>query len=149
MVARRSPSSRGPRQSRYSRARNNSRGAGSGRALTLGIILFILAFTLAPPTQRYFAQRAQISAVKAQLHAGDVALADARRELERWRDPAYIKSQARERLHFIMPGERQYIVTDSAQGTESAPETAVSKDLPSGLPWYNRVISSITEVQNS
>ena len=53
---------------------------GSGRALTLGIILFILAFTLAPPTQRYFAQRAQISAVKAQLHAGDVALADARRE---------------------------------------------------------------------
>jgi Septum formation initiator len=87
--------------------------------------------------------------VKAQLHSGDLALAEAKRELERWRDPAYIKSQARERLHFIMPGERQYIVTDSTQGTQSAPKTAVSKDLPSGLPWYNRVISSITEVQNS
>ncbi|CAB4771975.1 unannotated protein [freshwater metagenome] len=149
MVTHRSPYARGPRQSRYSRTRNNSRSRGSGRALTLGIILFILAFTLAPPTQRYFAQRAQISAVKAQLHAGDIALADAKRELERWRDPSYIKSQARERLHFVMPGERQYIVTDSTQATQEAPATAVSKDLPSGLPWYNRVISSITEVQNS
>jgi len=149
LVTRRSPYARDPCRSRFSRSRNNSRTRGSGRALTLGIILFILAFTLAPPTQRYFAQRAQINAVKAQLHSGDLALAEAKRELERWRDPAYIKSQARERLHFIMPGERQYIVTDSTQGTQSAPKTAVSKDLPSGLPWYNRVISSITEVQNS
>ena len=122
---------------------------GSGRTLALSAIFFILALTIAPPIQHYFTQRAQINSLRAQVNSDTKALEEAKKELLLWRDPEYIKSQARERLHFVMPGERQYIVTDSTQGTQSAPKTAVSKDLPSGLPWYNRVISSITEVQNS
>lgn len=122
-----------------------SRRSGSGRAMALGIVLFILALTLAPPTQHYFAQRAKISALRAQVDASDAAVADAIRQLQLWRDPAYVKSQARERLHFIMPGERQYIVTDSSQSTGTTQTTAIAKDLPNGLPWYERLISSITE----
>lgn len=118
---------------------------GSGRAMTLALVLFLLSWTLAPPTQRYFAQRAQINAVKAQVAVNDQALADAAKQLELWKDPDYIKTQARERLHFVLPGERQYIVTDTAE-TPAAPTTAVAKDIPSGLPWYNRLIASITEV---
>lgn len=113
--------------------------------MTLILVLFLLSWMLAPPSQRYFAQRAQINAVKAQVAANDQALADAARQLELWKDPDYIKTQARERLHFVLPGERQYIVTDSTD-TQVAPTTAVAKDIPSGLPWYNRLISSITEV---
>ena len=126
--------------------RGSSRKNGSGRPLALGIVLFLLALTLAPPTQRYFAQRSQISALRAQVNADSQALTDAARELQLWRDPEYIKSQARERLHFILPGERQYIVTDSTNPSATPPTTAVAKDLPSGLPWYNRLISSITQV---
>lgn len=117
----------------------------SGRGMTLAVLLFILAWTLAPPAQRYFAQRAQINSVRAQVSSNNQALADAARELEKWRDPEYIKTQARERLHFILPGERQYIVTDSTEPTTSAPTTAVAKDIPNGLPWYNKLIASITE----
>jgi len=113
--------------------------------MTLALVLFVLAWTLAPPTQRYFAQRAQINAVRAEVAANNQALSEAARQLQLWRDPAYIKTQARERLHFVLPGERQYIVTDSSQ-TPPAPTTAVAKDIPSGLPWYNRLIASITEV---
>jgi len=60
--------------------------------------------------------------------------------------PDYIKSQARERLHFVMPGERQYIVT-GADGENSDEEAAtdVVKNLPEGQPWYTRMIASITE----
>lgn len=117
----------------------------SGRAMTLVLVLFLLSWMLAPPSQRYFAQRAQINAVKAQVAANDQALKDAAKQLQLWKDPEYVKTQARERLHFVLPGERQYIVTDS---TEPAPEptTTVAKNLPSGLPWYNRLIASITEV---
>jgi cell division protein FtsB len=118
---------------------------GSGRAMTLALVLFLLSWTLAPPTQRYFAQRAQINAVKSQVAANNAALADAAKQLQLWKDPEYIKTQARERLHFVLPGERQYIVTDPTE-TQTAPTTAVAKDIPSGLPWYNRLIASITEV---
>ncbi|MFZ2228002.1 MAG: septum formation initiator family protein [Candidatus Nanopelagicaceae bacterium] len=118
---------------------------GSGRAMTFALVLFILAWTLAPPAQRYFAQKAQINAVLAQVASNNQALEDAAKELEKWRDPEYIKTQARERLHFILPGERQYIVTDPNESTSVAPTTAVAKDIPRGLPWYNRLIASITE----
>ncbi|MEY3347937.1 MAG: hypothetical protein RL159_623 [Actinomycetota bacterium] len=39
----------------------------STRLLILFIVLFAIAVTLAPPTQHYFAQRAQISALEAFL----------------------------------------------------------------------------------
>lgn len=113
--------------------------------MTLALVLFLLTWMLAPPTQRYFAQRAQINAVKAEVASNNQALADAARQLELWKNPDYIKTQARERLHFVLPGERQYIVTDPTE-TTPAPTTAVAKDLPSGVPWYNRLIASITEV---
>lgn len=117
----------------------------SGRGMTLAIVLFILAWTVAPPAQRYFAQRAQINSVRAEVASNNQALADAARELEKWKDPEFIKTQARERLHFILPGEREYIVTDPTEPTSTAPSTAVAKDIPKGLPWYNRLIASITE----
>lgn len=113
--------------------------------MTLALVLFLLAWTLAPPTQRYFAQRAQINAVKAEVSDNNQALAAAARQLQLWKDPDYIKTQARERLHFVLPGERQYIVTDSTD-TPVTTTTAVAKDIPNGLPWYNRLIASITEV---
>ena len=128
------------------RARSqSSRKKNSGRALTLSVVLFLLAWTIAPPAQRYFAQRAEINALRAQVSANSAALQEAARELEMWRDPAYIQSQARERLQFIFPGERQYIVNDPTESTSTAPTTAVAKNIPQGLPWYNRLIASITE----
>ena len=134
------------------RVRSNSSGnirkKSSGRALTLAVVLFLVAWTIAPPAQRYFAQRAQINALKAQVGANNAALQEAARQLEMWRDPAYIKSQARERLHFILPGERQYIVTDGTESAIAPPTTAVAKNIPNGLPWYNRLIASITEVSS-
>jgi len=125
--------------------RGRSRKSGSGRALALGVVLFLMAITLAPPTQRYFAQRSQISALRAQVNANSQALKDAAHQLQLWRDPQYVKSQARERLHFILPGQRSYIVTDPNAPASTVPTTAVTTDLPAGLPWYDRLISSITE----
>ena len=99
----------------------------SGRALALSAILFILALTLAPPFKQYFTQRAQLSALNAQLTSDNKALDDARKELLLWQDPQYVKSQARERLHFVLPGERQYIVTEEATTSDAVPVTKVAK----------------------
>ena len=82
----------------------------STRLLILFIVLFSVAVTLAPPTQHYFAQRAQISALQADLASNRAKLQAVRAELEKWKDPEYVASQARDRLHFVLPGERQYII---------------------------------------
>ena len=118
----------------------------AGRNLAVVTTLFVIAITLAPPLQRYFAQRAQIHAQLNQLHDSQATLDAAANELAKWNDPAYIASQARSRLHYVFPGEHQYIVIGLPDPATSGsqPAAAVSSRIQSGLPWYQKVISSIT-----
>jgi len=134
------------RRSYSSNRRPSSRRTrGKARPLALIAIIFIFTLTLAPPIKNYFTQRAQISALKSQVATDRTALEQARAELSTWQDPNYVKSQARERLHFVMPGERQYIVTGS-EVTQAQPQTTqVAKQLPEGAPWYTKLIASVTE----
>jgi cell division protein FtsB len=130
------------RQLRFGRRRT------SNRVLALSAIFFVLALTIAPPVKHYFTQRAQISALKAQLSADNTALQKAREELLLWQDPEYIKSQARERLHFVLPGERQYIVTQVDSVGNQPSTTKIASSLADGQPWYSRLIASISETGN-
>ena len=120
----------------------------STRLLILFIVLFAVAVTLAPPTQHYFAQRSQISALEADVESNKKKLLEARAELQRWRDPDYVRDQARERLHFVLPGERQYIILGATSQVDGSTQTAapINQEFPLGVPWYSRVISSITSV---
>ncbi len=124
----------------------SSRRPGSGRTFSLVAIFFIFALVLAPPIQNYFTQRAQINALRAQVDSDRSALEEARLELIRWQDPDYVKAQARERLHFVMPGERQYIVTGTPNGDDEVTANKVADQLEDGAPWYTRMIASITQV---
>ena len=144
-------STSGKRKKSYrSRNLNFNRNRGSGRVLAVSVIFFMLALFLAPPIKNYFVQRAQISALQSQVKSGYSALEAAQKELTLWQDPEYIKSQARERLHFVLPGERQYIVTgEDGQSTDEPIQTDVVKNLPEGQPWYTRMIASITEAGKS
>ena len=130
------------RQLRFGRRRT------SNRVLALSAIFFVLALTIAPPVKHYFTQRAQISALKAQLSADNSALLKAREELLLWQDPEYVKSQARERLHFVLPGERQYIVTEGETIGNQESTTKIASSLADGQPWYSRLIASISETGN-
>jgi cell division protein FtsB len=124
----------------------STRKRGSGRTFSLVAVFFIFALVLAPPIQHYFTQRAQINALQAQVDSDRAALEAARLELMRWQDPEYVKAQARERLHFVMPGERQYIVTGTPNGNGEVTTNKVADQLEDGSPWYTRMIASITQV---
>jgi cell division protein FtsB len=129
------------RQLNFRRRTNN-------RALAFIVILFVLTLAIAPPVKHYFTQRAQINALESQLSADNVALQKAREELLRWQEPEYIKSQARERLHFVLPGERQYIVVDGSTPSTQENTTEIASALTDGQPWYARLIASISEAGN-
>ena len=129
------------RQLNFRRRTNN-------RALAFIVILFVLTLAIAPPVKHYFTQRAQINSLESQLAADNVALQKAREELLRWQDPEYIKSQARERLHFVLPGERQYIVVEGSTAPSQENATEIASALTDGQPWYARLIASISEAGN-
>ena len=114
-------------------------------------VSFIVVLTLATPMQRYFAQRAQINALHSQIKDAKSALEEAKRDLARWNDPTYIASQARTRLHFVFPGERQYAVTglpDSINKND-APAADVANQIPAGLPWYSRLVATISATNST
>lgn len=121
----------------------------SNRALIVGIVLFVVAITLAPPIQNYFSQRAQINALKTQISDNQAMLDKAADELAQWDDPEFVASQARARLHFVFPGERRYIVVGNEEIENNDQQTKVSGQLPVGIPWYSRLISSITSTNVS
>ena len=118
----------------------------SGRSLLFVTVLLILAITLAPPLQCYFAQRAQSNAYRNQIASAQASLTAAQQELEKWNDPTYVAQQARIRLHYVFPGERQYVVIGAGNQTSTTPQPAapVANQIPAGLPWYSEVIASIT-----
>ncbi len=120
----------------------------SGRTLIFFVVLFVVAIMVARPLQHYFVQRAQINALEGEVAEAKADLERAQAELQKWRDPEYIKSQARDRLRFVMPGEKQYIVLGIPKKIDTQRESAapVAQDFPLGIPWYSRLLSSITAV---
>jgi len=118
----------------------------SGRSLAFASVLLVVAITLAPPLHSFFAQRAQINAYSAQLAASNATLNEAMKELTMWTDPNYVESQARIRLHYVFPGEREYVVLNSNSNpvAENVPVAPLEGVVPGGTPWYSKLVASIT-----
>jgi hypothetical protein len=69
--------------------------------------------TVAPNVQTFFSYRQQIADMQAQVDAEKKQLADMIVERKRWDDPVYVRSQARQRLYYVLPGEVSYLVMDA------------------------------------
>lgn len=78
--------------------------------LIMGIIVLLGVWTLAPTVGAFVDQRAKIAAVEAQIDVTNDRIAELERERDRWHDPAYVTTQARERLYYVRPGETVYLI---------------------------------------
>ena len=132
------------RRSSYRRKRFDK----ATRFLGVATILFSVVVLIGSPLQKYFAQRAQINALKTQVAATQQELEKARKELQLWNDPEFVKSQARTRLHFVLPGERQYILVNDVTLEGKDNSNNIATNIPTGVPWYTRLIATITEAGN-
>lgn len=123
----------------------------SARWLALVTTFFVVAVTLAPPLQRYFSQESQIHNLQSQVNDSQKQLAAAQKELAELNDPKFIESQARSRLHFVFPGERQYIVTGLPSQNSTPPPPAIDLTNPAlqNLPWYSKLISSVVSASTA
>lgn len=90
----------------------------TGRAALLALVLCSLIVALAYPIRQYVAQRADIAEQEQQLAEAREQTEKLRDSKARWRDPAYVERQARERLHMVRPREVGYTVADPKAGRE-------------------------------
>jgi type II secretory pathway pseudopilin PulG len=112
-------------------------------------VVLSIAFVLVFPTLRqYLDQQVQLEQLRAEVATAEQSNEDLQAELDRWSDPAYVEAQARERLAFVMPGERALRVADP----EVVPDTT-GTDAPLGptpvepadptRPWYAQLWDSV------
>jgi cell division protein FtsB len=108
----------------------------TGRAAVLALVVCLLAISLAYPLREYLAQRGDISDMRSSVAEQEKSVAGLRSDEKRWQDPAYVERQARERLHFVMPGETSYVVLEPDEAP--APDGVVTS-APRPVkrsPWF-------------
>ena len=83
------------------------------RAIALVVVLLILTISYASSLRIYFAQAHEIASTKAEIAERQQRIADLQGGLARWNDPEYVRTQARARLGWVVPGETGYQVVDA------------------------------------
>lgn len=118
-------------------------GSLTGRALILVVALALLLLALSVPVRNWLAQRAEVAALRADIAASTERIAELQTEVDRWSDPAFIATQARKRLHFVLPGEIGYV----AISKDGQPAEAVLSEAATGAPrgWHSLMWESLQE----
>ncbi|TFV62401.1 UNVERIFIED_ORG: septum formation initiator family protein [Bacillus sp. AZ43] len=116
----------------------------TGRAVLLGALVLLLALTLAGPIRQYTAGQAELEQLAAEGRELDQRAAELRDELERQADPAYAERQARERLAYVLPGDRLVVVVDG-EAVEGDAGTLDSADRDEELPWDEALLRSLAD----
>ena len=80
------------------------------RALVLFTVLAVLALSYVTSLRVYLIQQRDLATAQQQIAERSARVAELSSDLERWRDPAYVKAQARARLGWVVPGEVGYRV---------------------------------------
>ncbi|HEY6793351.1 MAG TPA: septum formation initiator family protein [Kineosporiaceae bacterium] len=111
-----------------------------------GVVL-VLALLLAPYVRPWVTQRAQLAQGEEQVRKLQKEVDALTAERARWDDPNYVRAQARERLHVVMPGETGLVVLDGGkQPASQADPRSVAAARPAGNQdevWYTKVWDSI------
>jgi hypothetical protein len=108
----------------------------------LGGLILLLALTLAGPVRQYIAGRAELVRLAAEGRQLDQRTADLHKQLTRQSDPAYAEQQARERLTYVLPGDRLVIIADgeATDGDAGSVPATVPAD---PVPWYQGLLDSV------
>ena len=108
--------------------------------MVLAIVVVFVFTTLALPMRDLVNQRNRINALYDRQEQAQLELKDLNAQIAKWNDPAFVAVQARERLHFVMPGQVGYVVLES----EAAPVIYQGSVTPKrSRAWYTAVWGGI------
>ena len=115
----------------------------TGRAVLLGALVLLLALTLAGPYRQYSAGQQELAELTAEGQALDRRAAELEAEQVRQGDPEWTQRQARERLTYVLPGDRLLVVVDgeSVEGDAGTLDEAAAPAEPQ--PWFQGLMESV------
>jgi hypothetical protein len=111
----------------------------------LGTVIVLMALVLASPLQRYLQGRSDLNQAAQRLHDTNARVAELRRELAQWNDPAFVERQARARLQFARPGDRVYVVVMPGMSKSDASREQVRPVLstPGKASWQSKAWTTL------
>jgi cell division protein FtsB len=142
-----------PRPARPAAARPQPAAAGerpqsrfTGRAAVLVLVLAVLTVSYASSLRAYLQQRSHINDLKSSITEHEATIDSLETEKARWDDPAYVRTQARERLGYVMPGEKSYLVLDE-NGQPLEPQSELQNPTTvirsTSTPWWDDAWASV------
>ena len=113
------------------------------RLLILGVVMAALAVTLAQSLRVYFAQAKEKAQLQQQIDQTKQEIAPLDDQLARWKDPAFVKAEARMRLGWVVPGETGYRVIGADGKPIGGDSTVLSPSKPSTGMWWQQMWGSV------
>jgi cell division protein FtsB len=122
----------------------------TGRAVLLSALVLLLALTLAGPLRQFLAGRADLVQLAAERTQLEQRAQQLQTQLDQQADPAYQERQARDRLTYVLPGDRLVVVVDGQTAQGDAGTLAPDPSGPSAHPpWYQGLLDSVATADGS
>lgn len=122
-----------------------------GRVRISGFVVIMLGlvvlgtFVLVPTVGTYMDQRQQIQALRSAVQLSQSEVSDLQMQRDRWSDPAYIRTQARERLGYTFPGEIVYLIDNDlpASATPQEQDDVTGDVGQTRTDWMAQLVRSV------
>ena len=111
------------------------------RIVTLAVVCLLAFVVVFTSLRAYLSQQAQYDAVVDRIKEASDTSTTLENELAQWKDDTYVRSQVRERLGYVMPGDTSYVVV----GADSMKQTETGGGASAGSqdgPWYQKLRDS-------
>lgn len=111
------------------------------------VLVVILAvgggLIVSPSLSTFVAQQREIAELRRSVAEHREAVDDIDAERVKWKDPVFIRSKARDRLYYVLPGETQLnVIDDIVMPVESTEETS-AKLSRSDSNWARSLAASV------
>lgn len=116
----------------------------------LSVVVLLALVLLLPTVRAYVNQTGELRELRGELADAQTQHDELEAELDRWDDQAYVEREARDRLNFVMPGERPWRVLDPETVVDDIdPQTGEAitdgpvQGYETGTPWYEAIWTSV------
>ncbi|GAA1455977.1 septum formation initiator family protein [Williamsia maris] len=118
------------------------RGLSPKRAVVLALVLSVVALTLAVPLRTYFSQRSEADQLRSTNSSLRQEVSDYQAKVDEQSDPANIAALARDRLQFVMPGDKALVMQFPTAPEKSDEQKRAERR--AGDPWYSQLLESVS-----
>ncbi|WP_170152503.1 FtsB family cell division protein [Thermasporomyces composti] len=112
------------------------------------MVLAALIISYASSLRAWSEQRSELAELRAEKAQRQERVAELERELRRWRDPAYVEAQARDRFGWVRPGEVGYVVVGPEETTPPTARGARRTQSPEPRAWWRDLWHSVEDAGN-